>query len=432
MPRDALEYEEADEEEQADLFGSENERAESDVEDDTNPEFSEYNTAVPIGTSVDGPCFTSSAHAGPSKLSKKREQAPVAIQWPDAQTRLADLRDMKRYNIPLGSANGVKSLKEACMFVIRSNGKNIWHIGDVPYTLLKPFLDYLPASQLAEVEDNSPSLKKDTDWLWEIFLLQEFPLYHEKVRERKGEPRTHGWRRMYRDAHEDAEERKAAATARATALYKRLEEEKKAKKIVRMDHPPPETNKRRKHIVGSVPAIAASAAMMKARSEINRARISVAHASGKVTAPPRTTGQGSNQLFVNPYLAKSGPSGPVAQPFPSSVKPLNNRIPMPKVKLPPNGGMRPGGHSKTGPNPALVNKTYDTPPLATKKPDKSALNDFFDSSPRAVHSKPSTSSDKLDRIEAKDASGRASKRTSSVVDPSKGLFMAKKPRLSGR
>ena len=35
--------------------------------------------------------------------------------WPDAQTRLSDLRAMKRQNIPLGQGTGSRSLREACM-----------------------------------------------------------------------------------------------------------------------------------------------------------------------------------------------------------------------------------------------------------------------------------------------------------------------------
>jgi hypothetical protein len=41
-------------------------------------------------------------------------------------------------------------------------------------------------------------VKKDTDWLWEWFLLQDFPLFHERCYLREGEPRTSGWRRMYK------------------------------------------------------------------------------------------------------------------------------------------------------------------------------------------------------------------------------------------
>ena len=53
-----------------------------------------------------------------------------------------------------------------------------------------------------------------------------------------------------KSAQEEDAARKASAQAKAAALYKRLEEEKQAKKIVKMDHLPPESNKKRK---GKVP-----------------------------------------------------------------------------------------------------------------------------------------------------------------------------------
>jgi hypothetical protein len=41
-------------------------------------------------------------------------------------------------------------------------------------------------------------LRKETDWLWEFHLLKDHPLYYDQCRERRGEVRTTGWRRMYK------------------------------------------------------------------------------------------------------------------------------------------------------------------------------------------------------------------------------------------
>jgi elongin-A len=74
------------------------------------------------------------------------------------------------------------------------------------------FIDQLPRSQLQEVEENCPvsdtlrvhratsdgqHILKDTDWLWEGFLIKEFPLFYTKCREKGGLPRTSGWRRKF-------------------------------------------------------------------------------------------------------------------------------------------------------------------------------------------------------------------------------------------
>lgn len=90
----------------------------------------------------------------------------------------------------------------------------IWDIGDMEYSVVAPFLNEVPQEQLVELEESSPvrsflrkdifvthaefqHIKKDTDWLWEYFMLQEYPLFHERCRERQGQPRDRGWRRMF-------------------------------------------------------------------------------------------------------------------------------------------------------------------------------------------------------------------------------------------
>ena len=41
------------------------------------------------------------------------------------------------------------------------------------------------------------SLKKQTDWLWESFLIRDYAAAWEKARYKAGELRTSGWRRKY-------------------------------------------------------------------------------------------------------------------------------------------------------------------------------------------------------------------------------------------
>ena len=111
MPKHALEYDE--EEEGGDLFGSEDERA---GQSQTSPGFAEYNTAIPIVTPV-ASSTPDQPQAGPSRAHTSSKGADMAVKhiWPDAQTRLSDLRAMKRQNIPLGQGTGSRSLREACM-----------------------------------------------------------------------------------------------------------------------------------------------------------------------------------------------------------------------------------------------------------------------------------------------------------------------------
>jgi elongin-A len=115
----------------------------------------------------------------------------------------------------------------------------VWDVGDLEYPVIREFLLGLPREQLEEVENNSnvranilmswhgswrrlrrgvsscmprallphpckadlQHLKEDTDWLWEIFLLEDHPTQYERCNTKDGEPRTRGWRRMYRVRH---------------------------------------------------------------------------------------------------------------------------------------------------------------------------------------------------------------------------------------
>lgn len=40
--------------------------------------------------------------------------------------------------------------------VVQANSGRIWDIGDLEYSLVKPFIDEVPMEQLAEIEANSP------------------------------------------------------------------------------------------------------------------------------------------------------------------------------------------------------------------------------------------------------------------------------------
>lgn len=81
------------------------------------------------------------------------------------------------------------------------------------YRLVAFMVNEVPMEQLAEIEGNSPvsfvgkvrrdvaadrqHLRKETDWLWEYHLLKDHPMFYDQCRERHGELRTTGWRRMY-------------------------------------------------------------------------------------------------------------------------------------------------------------------------------------------------------------------------------------------
>ncbi|KAK4688386.1 elongin-A, partial [Tremellales sp. Uapishka_1] len=253
------------------------------------------------------------ARAPPTSLYPALESRPKS-QY-DPRHRLDELNIRKRCAVQLEySDKGVMSLRSLCMRVIRANGPRIWDVGDLEYAMIAEFLNELPMEQLREVEDQSSHIKKDTDWLWESFLLSEYPLFWERCVETKdGTLRSSGWRRMYRKAKTDAEERQSNAVEKVAARYKQLDEEKASKRIVIIDKLlPGQTRKKAASHNWGKPTASSSAkpssVFAKARAEAMRNRIALTHAAGKFIPPSRPIAKppaqpARNDLFKNPYLA---------------------------------------------------------------------------------------------------------------------------------
>ncbi|EAL17845.1 hypothetical protein CNBL1070 [Cryptococcus deneoformans B-3501A] len=332
MP-DPLEY--AEEE---DLFGSEGEY------DTTDPfTLENVNPSVPIATPTTLPIASISRPA----TQRTRQQVYPHISRSavsgrnDGEARLQELRNLKKKGKEEPPKFGVRSLKNIAMGVVQANSGRIWDIGDLEYSLVKPFIDEVPMEQLAEIEANSPHIKKDTDWLYELFMLQDYRLFHERCRERQGEPRTTGWRKMYKKAKEDAAERQLQAADRVAARYKQLEEEKKSKSIVVLDRVVPDKRRSRGRGRGgssigsssSSRTAGAASAIAKARAEAQRARIALTHASGRYVPPAQTQTHAqrvaSSQLFKNPFLP-SGSASTSSTGYPPAPSPPQSRLPPPK------------------------------------------------------------------------------------------------------
>ncbi|WVO24296.1 uncharacterized protein IAS62_005660 [Cryptococcus decagattii] len=334
MP-DRLEY--AEEE---DLFGSEGEY------DPTDPSTLEnVNPSVPIATPT---AFLPLASTFKSAKQSAREQVYPHINRSsvsgrnDGEVRLQELRDSKKKGKEEPPKIGVRSLKSITMSVVQANSGRIWDIGDLEYSLVKPFIDEVPMEQLAEIEANSPHIKKDTDWLYEIFLLQDYRLFHERCRERQSQHRTTGWRKMYKKAKEDAAERQLQAADRVAARYKQLEEEKKSKSIIVLDRVMPDKKRTRGRGRGgssigsssSSRTAGATTAIAKARAEAQRARIALTHASGRYVPSTRTQTHAqrvaSSQLFKNPFLP-NGSASTSSTGYPPAPPPPQSRLPPPKT-----------------------------------------------------------------------------------------------------
>ncbi|WVQ93500.1 hypothetical protein IAU59_000574 [Kwoniella sp. CBS 9459] len=298
--------------------------------------------------------------------------------YKDVDERLRELQDKKRLERDVQAKKepaftggmGVKSLKWTCIGVIKTYSARIEDIGDLEYPIIKPFIDDLPMEQLSNIEAACPHIKKDTDWLWEIFLLQQFPLFHERCQDRRGEMRTSGWRRMFKKAQEDLVQRREQAAAKIAARYKELEETKASKSIVVMDKLMPDKPRTKSSSGwGSSSRVAPKPQnpIAKARAEAQRARVALTHASGRYIPPPAarppSASAASASLFKNPYLQSSSPISASSSTFSSPHPPARPRVfPRPDPgpssysvsargvkppRIPAQGRDRPEGQSST-------------------------------------------------------------------------------------
>ncbi|WVR09753.1 hypothetical protein IAU60_006829 [Kwoniella sp. DSM 27419] len=409
MPGHALEYEEED------VFGSGGEGDDFDNGFDapTQAMASGSSSRLPlVNPAVPIPLGKASTSAPPTSKGKERAKDTAVSTgkvYMNVESRLRELQETKRAAREHEYAEfGVRSLKVVSMGapVVRANAARIWDVGDMEYQLIKPFVDDLPVEQLAEIEAASPHIKKDTDWLWEIFLLQDFPLFHERCQDRRGERRTSGWRKMYRKAKEDQVHRQSQAVDRVAARYKQLEEEKAAKRIVLMDKIMPDKRPVKSGwgrsagggggSWGSGSAGGAGGggggsaskpqnAIAKARLEAQRARVALTHASGRyIPPPPGRTGKprGETELFKNPYLRGMGADLPRAGGHSTALPALPRPVEGPRIPARRRGGI-PGR-----PNPGDMALARQPPTTAPPTSSSSRFASSNPSSPRSARTSP--------------------------------------------
>lgn len=194
-------------------------------------------------------------------------------------------------------------------------------------------------------------------------MLREFPLFHERCREKKGERRTSGWRRMFevrgcastgsdlQKAQKDAEERKASALSRVAERYAEMDAQRASKKIVVLNEFVAPQKGRKGHSLATARRGARAAAsyaaaaptkaqtaISKARADAQRARVALTHSSGKfIPQAPRIVrpGGGDSQMYSNPFLGQSSASSS-RFPTPTSSAPRSRMpTPTPGPRLPP-------------------------------------------------------------------------------------------------
>ncbi|KAI0890708.1 RNA polymerase II transcription factor SIII subunit A-domain-containing protein [Annulohypoxylon maeteangense] len=124
----------------------------------------------------------------------------------------------------------VKSLVDLCRQVCIQNIKDIYDVGDLPYSALAPILlkinDY---EHLLQLEQQSPQIQGDNAECWKRLIRRDFP---QQVKKHTLEPKDPTrWCKIYQKYKIlDAEEKKAAV-AKLNNGFKNISKEKQAKAV---------------------------------------------------------------------------------------------------------------------------------------------------------------------------------------------------------
>ncbi|GMK59584.1 hypothetical protein CspeluHIS016_0801900 [Cutaneotrichosporon spelunceum] len=383
-----LEYDEESEGDDG-LFGSDDEEQGHDETDDILPD-----TRRPVVVPA------SAIMAASASLSRHVEPKDKHPAPPTPDERYQELHRHRAFLSP-AVETGIPSLKGMTMRVILQNASRIDDIGGLTYKEMAVFLDQLPRAQLVEIEENCPHILTDTDWLWEGFLIKEFPLFYPKCREKGGEARTSGWRRKFSEAFQEAEERKAKAAERIRMKYAEAEKDRQDKKIRLIDNFVATPKGRRGgHTLRdarigkqSQPTryiaqkqIRTASVMNRARADMQRQRVALTHASGKYVPPPsRPVARSSTSSYDNPYASSTTNSVPESHPRHPNYIPADKlvhgprlppRVPKPLSKpgSPPDVDRFPGSR-RTEPE-ARSTLPDHIKPTPTPKPERFRIDDY--------------------------------------------------------
>jgi len=216
----------------------------------------------------------------------------------------------------------IPTLRALALRLCVMNANNFVSLGDLPCILVKPILEACSATNLAQLEDQSPHLREDTQDLWQRHVAERFKQAYQK---RENED----WRGLYDRLKFEESERLREATARLRAKNGKLKEEKLAKQIVVIDPKKTPVKGERKRLVpfGSMhPSFRVSDFVghmdppKKKNSLMEKARRDASHSQLKYAAPPRFVSSrplagpirpiGHRQGQINPVTKRREPAPP--------------------------------------------------------------------------------------------------------------------------
>lgn len=103
-------------------------------------------------------------------------------------------------------------------------------MGDAPFRLVRPILEQCAPKKLWSIEENSPHLIRDTDYIWRSNCVRDFKDVQQAIASDRFET-TESWREVYRAKAVKDYEAKEAATAKIKQKYAMLQASKAASQV---------------------------------------------------------------------------------------------------------------------------------------------------------------------------------------------------------
>lgn len=243
---------------------------------------------------------------------------------------------------------------------------SIQSVGDLPYHMVKPILQRLPARQLDIVEQNSHNVMPYSDELWIELIEKDFPSRPIKIRGLSSSKMK--YKSLYQKYNQEQENFRKDSTERLKKLTKMLEKKKTQNSVVQVEQVLRDPTVR----VPSVSMGNRNSILNKARRELlNRPlmfRRDVVSNVRPVRPPVRPTPRSATSKRITKPLMPLAVRAQSVPPLTPSMKlasqPNALKSPLNPMRSPPDL------HPKPPPKPAALRRPKSSPFLSPKRPKR--------------------------------------------------------------
>ncbi|GAA5951690.1 hypothetical protein JCM3765_003084 [Sporobolomyces pararoseus] len=248
----------------------------------------------------------------------------------------------------MASSTSIPSLRLVSEHILRYNWVHVRDVGDCPYEVVSNLLKLSTASQLTEIEENSPHLAPHTNDIWKQLCVSDFVEIRKLVEDGKldhPETEDESWKARYYEEEEKKQVKMKLVLEKLRGQYSELDEKKQSRQVQSIDGL--RFEKRRKLTSGG----GGGSSSQRPKSLLQKARHNT-KAITSIYAPKRKPVQAPSARKV-PALATA---------FPSSRKPAPNS----PIALPSSTTANP--YPISGTNGSKPNSVPPPPPVSNKRP----------------------------------------------------------------